>query len=131
MAKEKIGSLEFTPGGIANYLEGKIIASDNYKGLFKYVKGSYGRELKTFNFEFSLEVAKKDDVLVIPHETSKKGNKQVNRSNVLASHTHHVTTVKRNLEDTCKMFVNMIEDVGKEQEELNEKLDKQFSIRIY
>lgn len=131
MAKEIIGELEFTPGGIANFLEGKIIESDNYKGLFKDVKGSYGRELKTFNFEFSLVVAKKDDVLVIPHETSKKGNKQVNRSNVLASHTHHITIVKQNLEDTCAMFVNKIENIGKGQEELNEKLDKQFSIRIY
>lgn len=128
MAKEKIGELEFTPGGIANFLEGKIIASDNYKGLFKDVQGYFGKELKTITFEFTLVISKKDDELIAP---SVQGEKEIRTNNVLASHTHRITTVKLSLAGICKMFESSIEKVGKEQEELNDKLDKHFNVRNF
>lgn len=127
MTKEIIGAGEFTPGGIANFLEGKIIESENYKGLFTNVYGNGG--VKSYSFEYDLVVAKKDDELVKSYESSNEPGKPVlNKRNILASGRHYITSGKMNLAMTCEMFVDTIENVGSEQEKLNSKLYEQFTM---
>ncbi|BCG66289.1 hypothetical protein [Staphylococcus phage vB_SsapH-Golestan101-M] len=126
MVKEIIGAGEFTPVGIANFLEGKIIESENYKGLFTNVYGTGG---KSNTFEYDLVVAKKDNELVKLYESSNEPGKPVlNKRNILYSGRQYVTSIQMNLEKTCDMFVDRIESVGKRQEELNSKLYKQFTM---
>lgn len=126
MAKEIIGELEFTPGGIANFLEGKIIESENYKGLFTNVYGSGG---KSNSFEFNLVVAKKSDELVKSYESSNEPGKPVlNTRNILSSESHYITAKQMNLAMTCEMFVDTIESVGSKQEKLNSKLYEHFTM---
>lgn len=126
MAKEIIGAGEFTPEGIANFLEGKIIESENYKGLFANVYGSGG---KSNSFEYDLVVARKDDELVKSYESlNEHGKPLLNKVNILSSERHYVTSKQMNLAMTCEMFVDRIESVGSEQEKLNSKLYEQFTM---
>ena len=126
MAKEIIGELEFTPGGIANFLEGKIIESENYKGLFTNVYGNGG---KSNSFEFDLVVTKKSDELIKSYESSNEPGKPVlNTRNILSSESHYITAKQMNLAMTCEMFVDTIESVGSKQEKLNSKLYEQFTM---
>lgn len=126
MTKEIIGAGEFTPGGIANFLEGKIIESEHYKGLFTNVYGGGG---KSNSFEFDLVVARKDDELVKSYESSNEPGKPVlNKRNILSSGRHYITSKQMNLAMTCEMFVDRIESVGSEQEKLNSKLYEQFTM---
>lgn len=126
MTKEIIGAGEFTPEGIANFLEGKIIESEHYKGLFTNV---YGKGGKSNSFEYDLVVTKKDDELVKSYELSNEpGKPALNKRNILYSGRQYVTSKQMNLEKTCEMFVDRIESVGSEQEELNSKLYKQFTM---
>lgn len=126
MTKEIIGAGEFTPEGIANFLEGKIIESEHYKGLFTNV---YGKGGKSNSFEYDLVVAKKDDELVKSYESSNEPGKPVlNKRNILYSGRQYVTSKQMNLAMTCEMFVDTIEKVGSEQEKLNSKLYEQFTM---
>lgn len=124
MAKEIIGELEFTPGGIANFLEGKIIESENYKGLFTNVYGNGG---KSNSFEFNLVVAKKSDELIKYYEST-NDKPVLNTRNILSSEGHYITAKQMNLAMTCEMFVDTIESVGSKQEKLNSKLYEQFTM---
>ncbi len=124
MAKEIIGELEFTPGGIANFLEGKIIESENYKGLFTNVYGNGG---KSNSFDFNLVVAKKSDELIKYYEST-NDKPILNTRNILSSGSHYITAKQMNLAMTCEMFVDTIESVGSKQEKLNSKLYEQFTM---
>ncbi len=124
MAKEIIGELEFTPEGIANFLEGKIIESENYKGLFTNVYGNGG---KSNSFEFNLVVAKKSDELIKYYEST-NDKPVLNTRNILSSEGHYITAKQMNLAMTCEMFVDTIESVGSKQEKLNSKLYEQFTM---
>lgn len=126
MVKEVIGGLDFTPGGIANFLEGKIIESENYKGVFTNV---YGSGIKSFKFEFNLVVARKNSELVSSYDSSGLHDKSsLNSRNVISSDKHFITTKQMSLEDTCQMLIDTVESVGLNQEELNKKLFKQFTM---
>ncbi|ARM69054.1 hypothetical protein vBSauCG_137 [Staphylococcus phage vB_Sau_CG] len=126
MVKEITGELEFTPGGIANFLEGKIIESENYKGLFTNV---YGSRIESNSFEFDLVVAKKADELIKSYESSNEPGKPVlNKRNILSSGRHYITSKQMNLAMTCEMLVDTIESVGSKQEKLNSKLYEHFTM---